>query len=71
MVRSGDRLVAIEVKSGRAARNQPGIDAFANAHRPSRTLLVGSGACRSKRFISTPVNQLTSAVGRWIAACGS
>ena len=57
VVRSGDRLVAIEVKSGRAPRNQPGIDAFANAHRPSRTLLVGGGGIDIGWFLSRPVTE--------------
>ena len=57
VVRSGDRLVAIEVKSGRAPRAQPGIDAFANAHRPSRVLLVGAGGIDIGRFLSTPVTE--------------
>lgn len=55
VVRSGDRLVAIEVKSGRAPRAQPGIDAFSDAHQPSRTLLVGGGGIDIGWFLSTPV----------------
>ena len=57
VVRSGDRLVAIEVKSGNAPRSRPGIDAFANAYRPSRVLLVGGGGIDIGRFLSTPVTE--------------
>lgn len=57
VVRSGDRLVAIEVKSGRAPPAQPGIDAFSDAHRPSRTLLVGGGGIDIGWFLSTPVTE--------------
>ncbi|MDE0375647.1 MAG: ATP-binding protein [bacterium] len=57
VVRSGDRLVAIEVKSGRAPRAQPGIDAFSDAHRPSRTLLVGGGGIDIGWFLSTPITE--------------
>ena len=58
VVRSGNRLAAIEVKSGRAPRTLPGMDAFIEAHGPARTLLVGSGGIPIERFLSTPVDQL-------------
>ena len=58
VVRAGNRLVAIEVKSGRAPRTLPGIDAFSDAHQPSRALLVGSGGIPIECFLSTPVEQL-------------
>ena len=41
VVKSGRRLVAIEVKSGRAREMPAGMAAFAEAFRPKRTLLVG------------------------------
>lgn len=59
VVRSGSRLAAIEVKSGRAPRSRPGMTAFAAAHRPVRTLLVGGGGIDIGWFLST-------AVGEWL-----
>ena len=55
VVRSGDRVVAIEVKSGRAPRTRKGMTAFAAAHGPVRTLLVGGGGIDIGWFLSTPV----------------
>lgn len=43
IVRSGMRLAAIEVKSGAGKESFPGMEAFARAFRPQRTLLVGGG----------------------------
>lgn len=55
VVRSGSRLVAIEVKSGRAPASRRGMSAFTAAHGPARTLLVGSGGIDIGWFLSTPV----------------
>ena len=55
VVRSGTQLTAIEVKSGRAPRALPGLTAFAAAHGPVRTLLVGGGGIDLEWFLSTPV----------------
>ncbi len=55
VVRSGRRLAAIEVKSGRAPATLPGMAAFAAAYRPDRTLLVGGGGIDIGWFLSTPV----------------
>ena len=55
VVRSGERLVAIEVKSGRAPTTHQGMAAFASAYGPVRTLLVGGGGIDIGRFLSTPV----------------
>lgn len=55
VVGSGERLVAIEVKSGRAPTTHHGMAAFANAHGPVRTLLVGGGGIDIGWFLSTPV----------------
>ena len=54
---AGTRVVAIEVKSGRAPTTLPGIAAFAAAHRPTRTLLVGGGGIDLEWFRSTPVTE--------------
>jgi len=56
VLRSGERLVAIEVKSGRARTEFPGMEAFGNAFRPSRKLLVGGQGIPLEEFLSTPVS---------------
>ncbi len=55
ILRSGRRLTAIEVKSGRAGETQPGMAAFAEAFRPQRTLLVGGDGISLEDFLSRPV----------------
>jgi predicted AAA+ superfamily ATPase len=55
VVRAGRRIVAIEVKSGRARDAQPGLTAFAEAFRPARTLMVGNDEIALKDFLSRPV----------------
>lgn len=55
VARTGRRLVAIEVKSGRTPEAQPGIAAFAEAFRPQRTLLVGAGGIALQEFLERPV----------------
>lgn len=56
VVKSGRRLVAIEVKSGRAPQAHSGIGAFATAFRASRSLLVGSGGIAVEEFLLRPVS---------------
>lgn len=56
VVRAGDRLTAIEVKSGRAADSLPGMAAFSEAFRPTRKLLVGGDGIALETFLSTPVD---------------
>lgn len=56
ILRSGDRFVAIEVKSGRARSDFPGMDAFAKSFRPQRTLLVGGQGISLEEFLSTPIS---------------
>ena len=55
VVRMGDSLAAIEVKSGRSRRTPPGIGAFAKAFRPARTLLVGGDGIGVEDFLTPPV----------------
>ena len=56
MVLAGNRLMAIEVKSRRAADSLPGMAAFSNAFRPTRKLLVGGDGIDLETFLSTPVD---------------
>ena len=55
--RAGTRVVAIEVKSGRAPTSRRGMSAFPAAHGPARTLLVGGGGIDIGWFLSTPVTE--------------
>lgn len=55
VVRTGRRLMAIEVKSGRAPQAHPGSAAFAAAFKPQRSLLVGDDGVPVEEFLSQPV----------------
>jgi len=52
VVRAGKRLVAIEVKSGRAPDSLAGMEAFTAAFKPKRTLLVGGDGIAIGDFLS-------------------
>jgi predicted AAA+ superfamily ATPase len=55
IVRSRNRLVAIEVKSGRAPQAHSGTAAFAGAFKVKRTLLVGGDGISVEDFLGRPV----------------
>ena len=55
VVRAGRTLAAVEVKSGRARDAQPGLDAFAEAFKPRRKLLVGGDGIALEEFLARPV----------------
>ncbi len=55
VVRSGRTVTAIEVKSERTGRNPAGMAAFAEAFRPTRSLLVGGDGIALDEFLSKPV----------------
>lgn len=55
VVRAGRTLTAIEVKSSRARDAQAGAAAFAEAFKPKRTLLIGSGGIPLEKFLAQPV----------------
>lgn len=54
VVRTARSVVAIEVKSGRAPDSLPGLGAFAEAFRPTRTLLVGGDGVSVADFLLKP-----------------
>lgn len=56
VVRRGAKVTAIEVKSGRRRRATSGLEAFRLAHRPARTLLVGSGGLDLEAFLRKPAS---------------
>jgi uncharacterized protein len=55
VVRSGSRLTAIEVKSGRAPQAHAGTAAFAAAFKVRRSLLVGGDGISIEDFLARPV----------------
>ena len=55
VVRRGRRLVAIEVKSGRAPIAHSGTAAFAQQFKTHRTLLVGGDGVSVEEFLTKPV----------------
>jgi hypothetical protein len=60
VVRSGRRVVAIEVKSGRARDARPGLAAFSEAFEPARTLLVGGDGIEVGEFLRSPIEHWTA-----------
>jgi len=56
VLRAGRSLLAIEVKSGRAALAHSGLAAFARAHPSARVLLVGGDGVAVDEFLSRPVS---------------
>ena len=61
VVRAGRRVIAIEVKSGRAPQAHRGTVAFVEAFEPDRTLLVGGDGIALDEFLERPV-------AHWIGA---
>ena len=57
VLKKGRRLVAIEVKSGRALEALPGMQAFNDAFRPDRLLLVGGNGIPVDEFLTQPVER--------------
>ena len=55
VIRAGRTVVAIEVKSGRAPVAHSGLEAFAEAFKPKRTLLVGGDGISIEEFLLRPV----------------
>ena len=54
VVRAGRKVTAIEVKSGRTRETLTGMDAFAEAFKPARTLLVGADGIAIEEFLARP-----------------
>jgi uncharacterized protein len=55
VVRAGRVVVAIEVKSGRAPDAFSGLEAFSQAFKPTRTLLVGGSGIPLEEYLARPV----------------
>jgi len=54
VVRRGDKLTAIEVKSGQPRHAKVGLEAFVAAHDKAKLLLVGGGGISVEEFLSKP-----------------
>jgi hypothetical protein len=54
VIRTGRRVTAIEVKSGRTPQSLAGMAAFAADFHPQRQLLVGEGGIELGEFLSRP-----------------
>lgn len=54
VLRSGKRIAAFEVKSGRARTGFAGAEAFGKAYRPQRNLVVGEQGIPIGEFLATP-----------------
>jgi len=57
VVRAGARLLAVEVKSGRAVSALRGLAAFEEAFAPQRTLVVGGDGVTVEEFLARPVEE--------------
>lgn len=55
VIKAGRTVVAVEVKSGRAPDALPGLNAFADAFKPKRSLLIGGDGIPLEQFLTTPV----------------
>ena len=56
VIRCGPRVTAVEVKSGRPRPTAGGMAAFHEAHRPARSLLVGTGGIELDEFFARPAS---------------
>ncbi len=56
-MRSGRRLIALEVKTGRARDARPGFAAFGAEFKPARTLLVGGDGLSAEEFLEMPLER--------------
>lgn len=55
IVRAGNTVTAIEIKSGRTPDVHSGLDAFGKTFKPQRKLLVGGDGIALEAFLSRPV----------------
>lgn len=64
LIRHGQVVTAIEVKSGRASAARSGLNMFAEAFKPHRKLLVGADGIAIESFLSRPVDVWAKRVTR-------
>lgn len=58
VLKRGNVLTAIEVKSNNESLKKSGMDAFIKQFQPQRVLLVGNGGMPLEEFLKTPVEKL-------------
>lgn len=58
VLKSGDKIIAIEVKSGQELIKHSGIDSFVKQFNPCRILLIGEQGIPLKQFLSTEPSSL-------------
>ncbi|MGH8908012.1 MAG: ATP-binding protein [Egibacteraceae bacterium] len=56
VVRWGQSLAAVEVKSGSRRESLPGLDAFTRTFHPARAFVVGTGGVPLEEFLSSPAD---------------
>jgi predicted AAA+ superfamily ATPase len=56
VLQSGERIISLEVKSGRARSDYSGMDAFEKTFQPFRKLLVGGQGIPLEEFLTTPIS---------------
>jgi uncharacterized protein len=56
VLRSGETLVALEIKSGSRTSSLPGMSEFARSFHPQRSLLVGGNGIPLAEFLEQPVS---------------
>jgi len=57
VLRDGDSITAIEVKSGPEFMNRMGIDIFVSKFKPDRVLLIGNTGISIEKFFLTPLSK--------------
>ena len=60
VLRQGDYLTAIEVKSGNAFIERTGIDLFVSKFNPDRVLMIGDQGIPLEKFFLTPLSNYVS-----------
>lgn len=60
VLKQGRKVVAIEVKSGRARDSLAGMEAFAKGFKDSRKLLIGAGGIALEEFLLQPIDHWLS-----------
>lgn len=56
VIARGRKLTALEVKSGKVGKALPGMAAFHDAFKPSRSLLIGEGGVGLEDFLAAPAS---------------
>ena len=60
IVHKGDKLIAIEVKSGAVQKTLPSLGEFAKRYQSTKTIVVGAPELSLREFLETPVQKWLS-----------